>query len=111
MRRFALTWLSGLLLSVVCCWAVAPAHAATITVANTNDSGAGSLRQAISSAAAGDTISFAASVTGTITLNTGELAISHDLTIQGPGANVLAIEHWAVAASSISPAVRLAFPM
>jgi len=34
---------------------VIPAQAATITVINTNDSGAGSLRQAIISAAAGAT--------------------------------------------------------
>ncbi|MGI8436491.1 MAG: choice-of-anchor Q domain-containing protein [Chthoniobacterales bacterium] len=66
--------------------------AATITVANTNDSGAGSLRQAITDAAAGDTITFAAGVTGTITLTSGELLISQSaLTIQGPGANVLAV--------------------
>jgi hypothetical protein len=68
------------------------AYAATFTVTNTNDSGAGSLRQAISdaNAAAGpDTITF--SVTGTITLTSGQLGITDDLTIDGPGAANLAI--------------------
>ncbi len=63
-------------------------QAATLTVTNTNDSGAGSLRQAIADAIPGDTITFA--VTGTITL-ASELAIDKDLTIQGPGANLLTI--------------------
>lgn len=61
---------------------------ATLTVTNTNDNGMGSLRDTIA-AAAGDTITFG--VTGTITLTTGELLISKNLTIQGPGANQLTI--------------------
>ncbi len=63
--------------------------AATITVSNTNDGGSGSLRQAIQDAAAGDTINF--SVTGSITLTTGELLVAADLVIVGPGAAGLAI--------------------
>ena len=55
----------------------------TITVSNANDSGAGSLRDAISHSAAGDTINFARGI-HTITLTSGELAIAHDLTIIGP---------------------------
>ena len=65
------------------------AHAATITVNTTNDSGSGSLRQAIQDAAPGDTINF--SVTGTITLISGELFIDKNLTIQGPDPTSLAI--------------------
>lgn len=65
------------------------ASAATITVVNTNDAGAGSLRQAIASAAPGDTINFA--VTGTIALTSGQLLIDKNLTIQGPGADSLTI--------------------
>jgi hypothetical protein len=65
--------------------------AALITVNNTNDAGPGSLRQAILSAVASDTIQFAAGVTGTITLTTGVLDITKNLTIQGPGANLLAV--------------------
>jgi len=64
--------------------------AATITVINVADSGPGSLRQAIASAATGDTIDFA--VNGTITLTTGELAINKDLSITGPGATSLTVE-------------------
>jgi hypothetical protein len=65
---------------------------ATFTVTNTNDSGAGSLRQAIldANAAAGeDTITF--STSGTITLTSGQLEVTDDLTITGPGASSLAI--------------------
>ena len=68
------------------------ASAATITVINTSDSGAGSLRQAISDSSSGDTINFNSSLNGqTITLTSGELLINKNLTITGPGANLLAI--------------------
>ena len=67
------------------------ANAATIQVTNNNDSGAGSLRQAIADAGAGDEITFAGTVTGTITLTSGELSINKNLTITGPGAHVLTI--------------------
>ncbi|MEP6662570.1 MAG: choice-of-anchor Q domain-containing protein [Verrucomicrobiota bacterium] len=66
--------------------------AATITVLNTNDSGAGSLRQAITAAAVtNDVIVFAPGVTGTITLTSGELFFTKSLTITGPGATNLTI--------------------
>ena len=68
------------------------AHAASLTVTNTNDSGPGSLRQAIADAQAGDTITFASGLHGqTISLTSGQLAISRDLTINGPGAGQLTI--------------------
>ncbi|MEZ6072787.1 MAG: choice-of-anchor Q domain-containing protein [Pirellulales bacterium] len=54
------------------------------------DDGDVSLRDAIAAAGPGDTIDFA--VTGTIVLTLGELAISDDLTIAGPGADVLTID-------------------
>jgi predicted outer membrane repeat protein len=78
--------------AVVMVLAVQPVHAATFSVTNTNDSGAGSLRQAVldANAAPGpDAIDFA--VTGTITLTSGQLEITDDLTIAGPGASNLTI--------------------
>jgi dockerin type I repeat protein len=71
--------------------AVQIVRAANVTVTNTNDSGAGSLRQAISSANPNDTIVFNASVTGTITLTTGQLIVNKNLTISGPGAHILSV--------------------
>src|SRR6266536_5297539 len=65
------------------------AHGATITVTNTNDSGPGSLRQALAIANDGDTITFA--ITGTIGLTSGELLVDKSITISGPGANRLSI--------------------
>ena len=66
--------------------------AATITVSNNNDTGAGSLRQAIIDAGGGDTIDFDGTAfpdpaTGTIVLTSGELVINKALTISG-GNNV-----------------------
>lgn len=56
--------------------------AITLTVTNTDDAGAGSLRQAIADAAGGDTLDFAAGLSGgTITLAGTELLIDKDLTV------------------------------
>jgi hypothetical protein len=74
--------------------ALAPAmvvNAADIEVINNNDSGPGSLRQAIIDVGTGDEITFADNVTGTIILTTGQLSISKNLTITGPGAELLTI--------------------
>jgi hypothetical protein len=61
------------------------------TVTNLNDAGAGSLRQAILDTSAGGTVDFQPGLSGTITLTTGELAITKDLTIAGPGADVITV--------------------
>ncbi len=63
-------------------------------VENSNDSGAGSLRDTIANATAGDTIEFdmsAGHVTSQIVLTGGELSLSANLTIVGPGATSLSI--------------------
>lgn len=65
-------------------------RADTITVINTNDSGPGSLRQALADANDGDTIDFA--VTGTIGLTSGLLTVDKTITISGPGAESLALD-------------------
>jgi hypothetical protein len=59
------------------------AATAAITVSNTNDSGPGSLRQAIADAAPAESIVVPA---GIYTLTTGELRIANSLTIAGSGA-------------------------
>src|SRR5438046_1397672 len=63
-----------------------------VMVLNTFDSGAGSLRDAITTARNGDAIQFAPSLNGqTIALTSNELAINKCLDIEGPGADKLAI--------------------
>lgn len=70
-----------------------PTPAATITVSNCNDSGTGSLRDALGQAVSGDTIDLTALACSTITLTTGQLlAGADDLAINGPGADTLAID-------------------
>jgi hypothetical protein len=64
-------------------------HAGTLIVTSLADSGPGTLRQCIMDSAAGGTINF--SVSGSITLTSGELAIGRDLSIIGPGPKALAI--------------------
>lgn len=70
--------------------------AAIFEVTNTNDSGDGSLRSAVLAAnenPGADVIKFARGVHGEIELDAanGELAITDDLTIRGPGADKLAV--------------------
>ncbi len=69
----------------------ASASAATITVANTNDSGAGSLRQAIAEASPGDTIVLPASASH-YAVTSAELVIAKSLTITGAGARNTVID-------------------
>lgn len=79
-------------ISTVCALTLAAlgsVRADTLTVSTLDDSGAGSLRQAIADAAAGDTITF--NIKGRIILTSGALTIGQDLVIQGPGPNKLKI--------------------
>jgi CSLREA domain-containing protein len=78
------------------------AQAATFEVNSTADPGDGTcdatectLREAIGAAngaAGADTVTFAATVTGSIDLNAGDLEITDELIVQGPGAEVLAVD-------------------
>ena len=68
-----------------------PCAAATSTVTSTADTGPGTLRTALASAADGDTID-ATGVSGTILLTTGELLVSKSVTILGPGPGTLAVD-------------------
>jgi hypothetical protein len=74
--------------------AITPAEGTTYTVTNELDSGAGSLRQALADAnvhAGPDVITFGPSV-HSITLTTGALAATDDLSVVGPGASSLTID-------------------
>jgi hypothetical protein len=63
-----------------------------MTVTNTNDSGPGSLRQALAGADDGDTVSFATALDGqTVTLTSAELVIDKNITISGPSPNTVTI--------------------
>ncbi len=66
--------------------------AATVVVANCNDSGAGSLRQAMSGAVSGDTIDLSALTCDVITLTSGALQSNGDIVLAGPGRDALAID-------------------
>lgn len=76
-----------------CCALEQRALLSILTVMNTNDSGDGSLRAAVASAQAGDTIVFAPELDGqTITLTSGSIAdAGKSLTIQGPGSDLLTV--------------------
>jgi hypothetical protein len=60
-------------------------------VVNNSDSGAGSLRQAITDACGGSTITFNMATNSLITLTTAELSINKNLTITGTGSSVLTV--------------------
>ena len=82
--------LAVVLLFFVALFTTLPVFGGTITVMNTNDNGTGSLRDAITTANSGDTISFNLSYPATIALSS-TLNIGTSLKISGPGASKLAI--------------------
>ncbi len=77
-------------LTLACALALS-AHATVIVVTNTNDSGPGSMRQALAVANDGDTID-ATGISGVINLTSGELLVETSVTINGPGADLLAVD-------------------
>jgi hypothetical protein len=79
-----------LIVAAVLATSVLPAYAATITVTSTNDSGPGSLRDALANAADGDTID-ASGVSGTILLTSCALVVTNSAYIVGPGPDLLAV--------------------
>ncbi len=91
------SWMRSIrsLAAVGCFYFASAAEAANFTVTNTNDSGAGSLRDAIDSAnAAGagtHNINFAPAATGTIALSSPLPIIVNNVNINGPGASVLLV--------------------
>ncbi len=91
-RRWIGKTLTGLMLALLFSLGLAqPARAATITVSSTDDSGAGTLREALASAADGDTID-ATGVSGTILLTNGQLLVSNSVTIVGAGPATLTVD-------------------
>ena len=65
--------------------------ASILTVTTTSDTGAGSLRAALKNARSGDTIKFSLPAPSFITLTSGELLVSKNLNILGPGAGNLTV--------------------
>jgi hypothetical protein len=75
------------------------AQAADFTVTNLNDSGPGSLRQAVDDSndnGGPDRILFQSGLTGSINLTTGQLPIRDPVEIQGPGAGTLTVHNTGV---------------
>jgi hypothetical protein len=86
-QRPALAGLAMLLISLF----AAPASANTFTVTSAADTGAGTLRQAVIDAVAGDTIHFALAYPAVIFVLTS-IPIGKNLTIAGPGPEQLALD-------------------
>jgi parallel beta helix pectate lyase-like protein len=70
----------------------ASANGHSIPVTSCDDSGSGSLRNAVDSAVSGDTVDLTQLGCSTITLTSGDIAIAQDdLSIEGPGAAALTV--------------------
>src|SRR6266403_2283751 len=90
--------LGGVFLFTLLCVALAGAKYYTrpdtvLIVTTTADNGPGSLRDTLAATGDGDTIQFDSTLNGqAITLTSGELPITHNITISGPGANLLTVK-------------------
>ncbi len=77
----------------------------SITVVSTNDNGAGTLREALNDVCAGGTITFDPALNGQIiTLTSGQLAVTKDVSIVGPGPGQLTVRR---SSAGGTPAFRL----
>ena len=79
------------LVTAICGLGLSAAQAATFVVANTNDNGAGSLREAIANAPSNAEITFSPGLTGVITLGSSLSITDKSLIITGPGVDLLTI--------------------
>jgi predicted outer membrane repeat protein len=84
------------LICITVCAAI-PTVAMATEVTNLNDSGSGSLRQAVIDTADGGEITFQSGLSGTITLSSGEITVNKSLTITGPGSNQLTVKSSSIA--------------
>ena len=74
------------------CATPTPTATPTTRVTNTNDSGPGSLRQALADTNNGDTVIFDPALNGrNVGLTSGELVIDKSITINGPGSDLLGV--------------------
>jgi predicted outer membrane repeat protein len=86
-HAFRVTAAAAILIFAACAQAQS-----TVVVINLNDSGAGSLRDAINNATPGETITFQPGLTGTIPLQSIlSICNGQTLTIQGPGASQITV--------------------
>lgn len=84
------------LLALLCAAIAGPKHVrtqqATLIVTSTNDNGPGTLRDTIAAANDGDTIQFDPALNGQIiNLTSDELVINKNITIAGPGGDLLTV--------------------
>lgn len=101
------TIIASMIALLLLIWPTPVVHANTLTVTNTGDNGAGSLRNTIAGASANDTIVFSLTLPATIAL-ASELDITKTLTISGTNSSQLTISGAGVTrVISVSAAVTL----
>jgi len=83
--RLSGIWLAGFLIILI------PFFASATTVTNTNDSGGGSLRDAVASTPPGGTVDFDPSLAGSTIVLGSQIVITNDVFIDGPGPGALTI--------------------
>ena len=93
------------------CLTTMQASAATFTVTNLNNTGAGSLRQAITDAnsngAGADTVAFQAGLTGTINLTSSLPSFTGATTVTGPGPTALTVNGGSFTIFSVATGINL----